>query len=525
MNQLHFPILSFITFWPLLGVFILLFINRKNETAIRIVTFVFMLIDFLVSTLLYFYFDPTTWQPQFVDKIPWISSLGMNYYLGIDGLSLFLVILTTFLSVVGQFSTWNAIKEKVKEFNIVFLLLLTGMLGVFESLDAFLFYVFWEFELIPMYLMIGIWGGPHRVFATMKFFLYTFAGSVFMLVAIMATYFLFHHYTGTYTFDMFQLASHPLPHHLQFWLFLAFFLAFAIKVPMFPFHTWLPWAHVEAPTAGSVLLAGVLLKMGTYGFLRFNLPMFPSMTHALGILVIVLAITGIFYGAVVAMVQPDWKKLVAYSSVSHLGYAMLGMFALNSQGMEGSIMEMINHGVSTGALFLMVGILYERRHTRLFSEYGGIAAIMPRYAVLAGVVTLSSLGLPGTNGFISEFLCLIGAFKANIWYGIVVAGGAVVSAVYLLMMFQKVFYVKTRNVKNLGLKDLDLRETVYMGICVLGILWIGLYPNPLLSRMHVSVEHLLQHVNSYSKQITINVDKNLTCNKLAKINVISRGGL
>ncbi len=526
MNQLHFPILSFITFWPLLGVFILLFINRKNEAAIRIVTFVFMLVNFLVSTLLYFHFDPTTWQPQFVDKIPWISSLGINYYLGIDGLSLFLVLLTTFLSVVGQLSTWSAIKDKVKEFNIIFLLLLTGMLGVFESLDAFLFYVFWEFELIPMYLMIGIWGGPHRVFATMKFFLYTFTGSVFMLVAIMATYFLFHHYTGIYTFDMFQLASHPLPYNLQFWLFLAFFIAFAIKVPMFPFHTWLPWAHVEAPTVGSVILAGVLLKMGTYGFLRFNLPMFPNMVHTLGIVVIVLAIIAIFYGAMVAMVQPDWKKLVAYSSVSHLGYAMIGMFALNSQGMEGSIMEMVNHGISTGALFLMVGILYERRHTRLFSEYGGIAAIMPRFAVLAGIITLSSLGLPGTNGFISEILCLIGAFKANIWYGILAAGGAVVSAIYLLMMFQKVFYVKTRNVKNLGLKDLDLRETFYMGICVVVILWIGIYPNPLLSRMHVSVEHLLQHVNSHSEQITIkDVDKNLACGKLVKINAISRGGL
>ncbi len=501
MNQLHFPILSLITFIPLMGAFFVALINEKNENLIKWFTFIILVIDFIVSLPLFFYFDPTTYHMQFVERVPWIKSLGFEYHVGVDGISLFLVLLTTFLTPLAQLSTWSAIDKKVKLFNIVILLMQTGMLGVFISIDMFLFYVFWEVQLIPMYLMIGIWGGPNRVFATMKFFLYTFAGSVFMMIAIMALYFLNHHFTGTYTSDMVKLMATPLPAHLQMWLFLAFFIAFAIKVPMWPFHTWLPWAHVEAPTAGSVILAGILLKMGTYGFLRFNLPMFPDMTHAFALLVIILSIIGIFYGAFVAMVQPDIKKLVAYSSVSHLGYSMLGMFALTQVGLEGSILQMLNHGISTGALFLIVGIIYERRHTRLISEYGGLASLIPVFSVFFMIFTLSSIAVPGTNGFVGEFMILLGAFLAKPIYGIIVAFGGLFSAIYMLTMYKRVVFLKVTNPKNLELKDMNKREWAYMLPLLLFVFWIGLYPNTFLSKMRVSVEHLLQQTNRSVKVI------------------------
>jgi NADH-quinone oxidoreductase subunit M len=504
MNQLHFPILSLITFLPLLGAFFVALINEKNENLIKWLTFIILVIDFIVSLPLFFYFDPTTYHMQFVERIPWIKSLGFQYFVGVDGISLFLVLLTTFLTPLAQLSTWSAVNKKIKMFNIVILIMQTGMLGVFISLDVFLFYVFWEVQLIPMYMMIGIWGGPNRVFATMKFFLYTFAGSVLMMVAIMALYFLNHHFTGTYTSDMVKLMSTSLPAHMQFWLFLAFFLAFAIKVPMWPFHTWLPWAHVEAPTAGSVILAGILLKMGTYGFLRFNLPMFPDMTHAFAVLVIVLSIIGIFYGAFVAMVQPDIKKLVAYSSVSHLGYSMLGMFALTQVGVEGSILQMLNHGISTGALFLIVGIIYERRHTRLISEYGGLASLVPVFAVFFMIFTLSSIAVPGTNGFVGEFMILLGAFLAKPIYGIIVAFGGLFSAVYMLTMYKRVVFLKVTNPKNLELQDMSKREWAYMLPLLLFVFWIGLYPNTFLSRMRVSVEHLLQQTD---RNVKVEVNK------------------
>ncbi len=518
MNQLHFPILSLITFLPLVAAFFIAFINEKNEGLIKSLTFIVLAIDFIISLPLFFYFDPTTYHMQFVERVPWIKSLGFQYYVGVDGISLFLVLLTTFLTPIAQLSTWKAINNKVKLFNIVILLLQTGMLGVFISLDMFLFYVFWEVQLIPMYLMIGIWGGPNRVFATMKFFLYTFAGSVLMMVAIMALYFLNHHFTGTYTSDMVKLMSTPLPAHLQIWLFLAFFIAFAIKVPMWPFHTWLPWAHVEAPTAGSVLLAGILLKMGTYGFLRFNLPMFPTMTHAFATLVIILAIIGIFYGAFVAMVQPDIKKLVAYSSVSHLGYSMLGMFALTQIGLEGSILQMVNHGISTGALFLIVGIVYERRHTRLISEYGGLASLVPVYATFFMIFTLSSIAVPGTNGFVGEFMILLGAFLDKPIYGIIVAFGGLFSAVYMLTMYKRVVFLKVTNPKNLLLKDMSIREWIYMAPLVIFVFWIGLYPNTFVSRMKVSVEHLLQQTNRVAE---INVQSQQA--QLIKTVVVKKG--
>ncbi len=518
MNQLHFPILSLITFLPLAGAIVIAFINEKNENLIKYLTFGILVIDFVISLPLFFYFDPTTYHMQFIERIPWIKSLGFQYYVGVDGISLFLVLLTTFLTPIAQLSTWKTINKKVKLFNLVILFMQTGMLGVFISLDMFLFYVFWEVQLIPMYLMIGIWGGPNRVFATMKFFLYTFAGSVLMMVAIMALYFLNHHYTGVYTSDMVKLMSTPLPAHIQLWLFLAFFVAFAIKVPMWPFHTWLPWAHVEAPTAGSVILAGILLKMGTYGFLRFNLPMFPDMTHAFAILVIVLAIIGIFYGAFVAMVQPDIKKLVAYSSVSHLGYSMLGMFALTQVGLEGSILQMLNHGISTGALFLAVGIIYERRHTRLISEYGGLASLVPVFAAFFMIFTLSSIAVPGTNGFVGEFMILLGAFLAKPVYGIIVAFGGLFSAVYMLTMYKRVIFLKVTNPKNLELQDMSKREWIYMVPLVLFVFWIGLYPNTFISKMKVSVEHLLKQTDR-----TVEVSMQSQQAQLIKTVVVKKG--
>ncbi len=500
MNQLHFPILSLITFIPLVGAFVVSFMSEKNASLIKWFTFFVLLLDFFVSLPLFFAFDPSTYHMQFVENYLWIKPLNFHYYMGIDGISLFLVLLTTFLTPLAQLSTWKAIDKKVKLFNIVILIMQTGMLGVFVSLDMFLFYVFWEFQLIPMYMMIGIWGGPNRVFATMKFFLYTFAGSVFMLAAIMALYFLHYHYTGHYTSNIVTLMSSPLPAHLQFWLFLAFFIAFAIKVPMWPFHTWLPWAHVEAPTAGSVLLAGILLKMGTYGFLRFNLPMFPNMTHLFTVLILVLALIGIFYGAFVAMVQPDIKKLVAYSSVSHLGFTMLGMFALTQIGLEGSILTMINHGISTGALFLIVGVIYERRHTRLIGEYAGLASLVPVFATFFMIFTLSSIALPMTNGFVGEFMVLFGTFKSHPIFAMIAAFAGIFSATYMLTMFKRVIFYKVNNPRNLGLKDMNFREWVYLAPLILFVFWIGVYPQTFLSRMDVSVKHLI-HQTERSVQV------------------------
>lgn len=518
MNQLHFPILSTIVFLPIIGAILVSLMDGKKEGAIRWTTFIVLFLDFILSLPLFFDFNSSVYTMQFVEKVPWIGFLGMNYYVGIDGISLFLVLLTTFLSPIAQLSTWSGITQKTKEFNIILLLLQTGMLGVFVSLDVFLFYVFWEFQLIPMYLMIGIWGGPNRVFATMKFFLYTFFGSVFMLVAIMALYFLHHTYYHEYTFNIVTLMSNPLPANLQFWLFIAFALAFAIKVPMWPFHTWLPWAHVEAPTAGSVILAGVLLKMGTYGFLRFNLPMFSSMTHQFADIILIISLIGIFYGAFVAMVQPDIKKLVAYSSVSHLGYSMLGMFALTAIGIEGSIMQMINHGISTGALFLIVGIVYERMHTRTISEYGGLASLVPIYSVFFMIFTLSSIAVPGTNGFIGEFMILLGTFESHQIFAIIAAFGGLFAAIYMLTMFKRVVFLKPMNPKLFKLSDFNIREWIYMVPLVVFVFWIGIYPNTFLSKMHVSVDHLIQQTNISQKQISgaVTINNNKVVLKQAK---------
>lgn len=491
------PLLSYVTFLPLLGVAVIMFMPQRVETGknvIRVTAMVTSLFVFLVSLRLYVGFDGDTAGFQFVEKASWIPSYGIGYHMGLDGLSLWLVLLTTFLTPVTILSTWGAVTQRVKEFQVSMLVLETAMLGTFMALDLFLFYVFWELMLIPMYLIIGVWGGERRIYAAVKFFLYTAVGSLLMLVCIIGLVYFNHEATGELTFDLQSLYGVHIPRMYEILFFGAFALAFAIKVPMFPFHTWLPDAHVEAPTAGSVILAGVLLKMGTYGFLRFAMPLFPEGSAYFTPLIIGLSLIGIIYGALVAMVQPDIKKLVAYSSVSHLGYCMLGLYVLNSQGVEGSILQMINHGISTGALFLLVGVVYERRHTRLIKEYGGIAKSMPIYSAVFLIVTLSSIGLPTTNGFIGEFLILLGTFKANKMFAVVAASGVILGAVYMLWMVQRVFFGPITNPKNEKLTDLNLREMAYFAPLIVLIFWIGLYPNFFLSKMHKSVDHFISQV-------------------------------
>jgi len=486
------PILSILVFAPLAGaIFILLWKDATTE-MIRKVAFGVSLLVFVLSVPLYFGFNPQTAGPQFVEKTSWISSIGVEYFLGIDGLSLFLVLLTTFLTPLCVLISWNDIKLKTKQFFALLLMLETGVLGVFVALDLFVFYLFWEVMLIPMYFLIGIWGGPNRIYAAVKFFLYTIAGSLLMLVAILFLYNFHQEQTGVSTFNMFQLYGSALPAHQQYWLFLAFFVAFAIKVPMFPFHTWLPDAHTEAPTAGSVLLAAVLLKMGTYGILRLAVPLFPDMAHRFAPVILVLGLIGIVYGALVAMVQTDIKRLVAYSSVSHLGFVMVGMFVFNEQGLHGAILQMINHGLSTGALFLLVGMIYERRHTRLISEFGGIAKQMPVYFLLFLIVLLSSVGLPMLNGFIGEFLILLGGYRAGIWIALVGATGIVWGAVYMLWMFQRFMFGPLDKEENKKLKDLDAREIGILVPIILAMFWIGIYSNSFLRKMDVAVNESLK---------------------------------
>jgi NADH-quinone oxidoreductase subunit M len=455
----------------------------------------FMLVDFFASLAVYSLFDPSTSAMQLVEYRPWVREWGISYKMGIDGISLFLVLLTTLLGPILILASWRDIKVRVKEFLICLLFLQTGMIGVFVSLDLFLFYVFWEIMLIPMYLLIGVWGNPaRRLYAAIKFVLYTIVGSLLMLVAILALYFMAGGSSGVYTFDLLKLYEFPVPIDAQFWMFLAFFLAFAIKVPMFPFHTWLPDAHTEAPTVGSVVLAAVLLKMGTYGFIRFAIPLFPNAAMDATWWICVLSLIGIIYGAWVAMVQTDVKRLVAFSSVSHLGFVVLGMFAMTTQGLEGSLIQMINHGLSTGALFLIVGMIYERRHTRMIADFGGLSKVMPLFAVFFMVFTLSSIGLPGLNGFVGEFLILLGTFKVFPWYAVLAASGVIFAAVYMLWMFQRVMFGEVTNPKNLGLPDLTAREIVVLMPLLVFVVWIGVYPNTFLRPMEPSVKNFIQLV-------------------------------
>lgn len=493
-------LLSIIIFLPLLGaVAIALFIKKENYTAIKWTALVFAIVDFLVSLPLFFGFAIGTHEMQFVEKYDWIPALGISYYVGIDGINLLLVILTAFLSALCVLAAWKGIVKGVKGFFISLLLLETGMLGVFCALDLFLFYIFWEGMLIPMYFIIGIWGGENRIYATFKFVLYTMAGSALMLVGIIYLYF----YNGG-SFDLMNLYAtvnaNPIAARPQFWLFLAFFVAFAIKVPLFPFHTWLPDAHVEAPTVGSVILAGVLLKMGTYGLVRFCLPLFPQASVEFMPFIAVLSLIGIIYGALVAMVQPDLKKLIAYSSVSHLGFVVLGSFAMTHQGLEGGILQMINHGLSTGALFLIVGMIYERRHTRMIADFGGLSRQIPIFATCFMIVTLSSIGLPGLNGFIGEFLVLIGTFVSDMpyakLYAVLGAIGVILAAVYMLWMFQRVMFGELKNPENQKIADLSGRELAIMLPIIALIFWIGFYPKPLLTRMEASVEYVISQTKS-----------------------------
>jgi NADH-quinone oxidoreductase subunit M len=490
-------VLSLVTFVPTVGAILIALLPRDRPEVLKQSALGVSVLTFLVSIPLWTGFDATSADYQFVEQLAWMPTLGVSYHLGIDGISLLLVLLTTFLVPLVLLSAWDAIEIRLKEFVVTMLLLETGMLGVFVSLDLFLFYIFWEAMLIPMYLIIGIWGGPRRVYAAVKFILYTLAGSLLMLVAILVLY--FHHgaATGNYTFDLPVLAQFVLPAgRMQSLLFLAFALAFAIKVPMFPFHTWLPDAHTEAPTAGSVILAGVLLKMGTYGFLRFCLPLFPHASLEFAPWIFALAVIGIIYGAWCATVQPDMKKLVAYSSVSHLGFVMLGVFTLTPEGMVGGVIQMINHGLSTSALFLIVGMIYERRHTRLISEFGGIWSVMPAFSVLFLIVCLSSLGLPGLNGFIGEFLVLLGTFQVDRTLTAFAMTGIIFAAVYLLWMYQRVIFGELTVEANRRLKDLSLREWAVILPVLLFIFWIGVHPITFTRPTEASVEALITQVHT-----------------------------
>ncbi|OGK90345.1 MAG: NADH dehydrogenase [Candidatus Rokubacteria bacterium GWC2_70_24] len=496
-------LLSAVTFLPAVGAVVIALLPRGQERLARSLALLTALAAFVISLPLYTGFDAGQAAYQFVENRDWMPSLGIAYHLGIDGISLLLILLTTFLMPLAILSLWHSIERRWKEFAVTMLLLETGMLGVFVALDLFLFYVFWEATLIPMYLIIGIWGGKNRVYAAIKFVLYTLAGSVLMLVAILALYFQHGAATGIYTFDLPVLARYVMPAGLgQNLMFLAFALAFAIKVPMFPFHTWLPDAHVEAPTAGSVILAGVLLKMGTYGFLRFSLPLFPQSSLLFAPWIVALAIIGIIYGAWVSTAQPDMKKLVAYSSVSHLGLVMLGLFVLNAQGLVGGIIQMVNHGLSTGALFLLVGMVYERRHTRLIADLGGLWKVMPAYSVIFLIVTLSSLGLPGLNGFVGEFLILVGAFQWNWAVAALATTGIIFAAVYMLWMYQRVVFGEVTREENRRLPDLSAREWVVLLPVLLFIVWIGVYPAPFTGVTETSVQALLAQVQAKAAATT-----------------------
>jgi NADH-quinone oxidoreductase subunit M len=487
-------ILSIVLFTPLLGLLVLLFIPSENSRAIKLWANIASFIGFLVCLPLVFNFDRGK-DFQFVEQAQWIPSIGASYYLGIDGMALLLVVLTGLLGFLSILASWTAISTRLKEYYAYFLLLQVGMLGVFMALDFLLFFVFWELVLVPMYFIIAIWGGERRVYAGIKFIIYTLIGSVLMLLGILVLY--FQHYTQTqvYTFSIVELMKTNVTGVTQWWVFWAFFLGFAVKVPMFPFHTWLPDAHTEAPTAGSVILASVLLKMGTYGFLRFSLPLLPDAAKDPKIINIValLSIIGIVYGAFVCLMQKDWKKLIAYSSVSHMGFCTLGIFALNPAGISGSIIQQINHGISTGMLFLIVGIVYERRHTREISEYGGLSRVMPVFAAVFLIAALSSMGMPVLNGFIGEITILQGAYQAAFSWAFWCAVGIALGAAYLIWLFQRTM-LGDISPKNSKLLDLSAREIIVFAPLIVGAFWIGIYPKPFFDILERPVAQIVERV-------------------------------
>src|SRR2546427_2105045 len=486
-------VLTILLAWPLIAAAVVLVAPERWAKHLALGA---TLVEFALSVPLWWRFVPANGM-QFSQVFAWIPAWGIRYRVGVDGISLFMVLLTTFLTPLSVLGSYNYITKRERSFYALLLVLTTGMIGVFVALDLFFFYVMWEVMLIPMYFIIGVWGGENRLYAAIKFFIYTMLGSLLMLVAILGLYFAVGARTGTYSFDY----THVLGNlgdlgPAAWWFFGAFFLAFAIKVPMFPFHTWLPDAHVEAPTAGSVILAGILLKMGTYGFLRFALPFFPTVAlhPTVTTAIVTLSLIGIIYGGLVAMVQPDFKKLIAYSSVAHLGFVMLGIWALTLQSVQGALLVMINHGISTGALFLLVGVLYDRRHSRLIAAYGGIARVVPMLAAVLTVVSLSSIGLPGTNGFVGEFLVLLGAFKTYPLAAGIAAIGVIVAAMYLLPALQRVIYNSLDKKENEKLFDLTPRELAVLIPLLAGILWIGIYPKPFLQRMEPSAQRFIEQV-------------------------------
>lgn len=503
-------LLTYLLLTPIIGSILVLFFKQEQIKLIRWFALAVSTIAFVISVIIYLSFNSANPQFQFVHNVLWIDSLNISYNVGVDGISLLLVLLTTFLTPLTFLSTWKAIEKNVKMFTFSMLFLEAGMLGVFISLDIFLFYIFWEAMLIPMYFIIGVWGGERRIYASVKFFIYTMVGSLLMLVAIIWLAVYASDLTGKFTTNLIELykVGPTIPHQIQAWMFGAFFISFAIKVPLFPLHTWLPDAHVEAPTAGSVILAGVLLKMGTYGMLRFCLPLFPQSSVEFAPIISVFAVIGIIYGALVSMVQTDMKKLVAYSSVSHLGFVVLGTFAMTIESVQGAVIQMINHGLSTGALFLLVGIIYERTHRRDIAYYGGIAKIVPLYSVALMLASLSSIGLPGLNGFIGEFLILLGSFKSivlnNWWFTAFAATGVIFAAVYLLWMYQRVVFGEVTN-QDLPhhLTDINTRELIVLIPIFVFVVWIGVYPNTFLKMTEVSTQNILQQVSSY----TINLFK------------------
>ena len=517
-------LLSIILFTPLAGALVLLALPRDREKDIRWIANAFAALGFLVSLPLWFQYDPQRGPWQFVERAAWIPSIGAEYSLGVDGLSVLLVLLTTLMGFIAILSSWSAITERVKEYYVCLLVLQTGMIGAFVTLDFLLFFLFWEVMLVPMYFLIGIWGGGRRLYSAIKFFLYTLVGSVVMLLGILGLYFYNYSVTNVYTFDVTHFQQLAVPVATQKWIFLAFFLGFAVKVPMFPFHTWLPDAHTDAPTAGSVILAAILLKMGTYGFLRFSLPILPEASRYFVPMMVTLSMIGIVYGALVALAQTDWKRLVAYSSVSHMAMITLGIFALTPVGITGGILQQINHGISTGALFLIVGIVYERRHTREIAEYAGLSKAMPLFAAVFLIMTLSSIGLPTLNGFIGEILILQGVYVVNKIWAAVAASGIVLGAGYMLWLYQRTMLGKIDDPRNAQLKDLNLRELATFAPLIVLAFWIGLYPAPFLRRLESSAARVAIRVSpKYTPALASIADCGMTATPAATMQP-SQGG-